>query len=228
MNPVFDRSVANSRVISKVLSILLLQLNAKAKIDLAKTHLVGKDLGAHMAGQVGNELSNHKRAKLFKITAFDPPSDLFEDRADEDRIDPHDANHVEVVHTNTNRKEFVQGPVGLADVFVYDSHRPNLQPLVSLFANQPRFRSNSEVDLRMRAVLGSNSTLKNEKDCHLIAFRCENYASFLDGKCSLCDNELNCKLIGLWSSQLATKFEKSGKPFQYYSIQSTDRTPCGE
>lgn len=221
--------MTNSRVISKVLSMVLLQLNAKAKIDLTKTHLVGKDLGAHIAGQVGNELANHnRRAKLFKITAFDPPSDLFEERTDVDRIDQHDAVHVEVVHTNTHRKEFVQNSVGLVDVFVYDAHRANIQPLVSLLANQSRFRSNSEVDLRMRAVLRSNLTLKNEKDCHLIAFRCDSYASFLDGRCSECDSERNCKLIGLWSNQLSTKFERTGKPFQYYSIQSTDRAPCGE
>ena len=224
----YEESVTNSKVISKVLSVVLLQLNAKGKIDLTKTHLVGKDLGAHIAGQVGHELTNRKNTKLFKITAFDPPLDLFEERSDVDRIDQHDASHVEVVHTNTHRKEFVQSPAGLVDVFVYDSHRPNIPALTSQLANQSRFSSNSEVDLRMRAVLRSNLTLRSEKDCHLIAFRCDSYANFLDGKCSVCDGERNCKLIGLWSNQLSTKFEKSGKPFHYYSVQSTDKAPCGE
>lgn len=160
------------------------------------------------------------------FVAFDPPLDLFEERTDIDKIDLHDANHVEIIHTNTNRNEFMQGSIGLVDVFVYD-YRPNGQ-LSSQFGNQSRFSSNSEIDLKMRSAIRDNLSLRTEKDCHLLAFRCDNYQTFLDGKCSLCDGERNCKLIGLWSNQLSTRFEKSGKPFQYYSIQNTEKTPCGE
>ena len=63
----YEEAVTNSKVISKVLSIVLFQLNLKSKIDLSKTHLIGKDLGGHIAGQVGNELTSRK-IKLFKIT----------------------------------------------------------------------------------------------------------------------------------------------------------------
>lgn len=223
----YEEAVTNSKVISKVLSIFLLQLNSKTKINLAKTHLVGKNLGAHIAGQVGNELNINKKTKLFKITAFDPPIDLFEERTDVDKIDLQDADHVEVIHTNANRKEFIQNSIGLVDIFVFDNFKSNAQT-ISLSTNQSKLSSNTEIDLRMRSALKDNLLLKNEKDCHLLAFKCDSYQNFLDGKCSVCDNEMNCKLIGLWANQLNTKIEKPNKPIQYYSIQSTDKTTCGE
>ena len=113
-------------------------------------------------------------------------------------------------------------------MFVYDEHRPNLQ-MINQFINQSKFSANSEIDLKMRVALKNNLLIRNAKDCHLISFRCDSYQSFLHGKCTDCDNnERNCKLIGLWSHQLGTKFEKSIRPFQYYSIQNTDKTSCGE
>ena len=65
----YEEAVVNSKVISKVLSTILFQMNAKSKIDLTKTHLIGKNLGGHIAGQIGDDLTN-KRIKLFKITGI--------------------------------------------------------------------------------------------------------------------------------------------------------------
>lgn len=159
--------------------------------------------------------------------AFNPPLDLFEERTDVDKVDSNDANHVEVIHMNVNRKEFIQAPIGLVDVFVYDGNRKPNQLILNQFSNQTKSSTNSEIDLKMRMALKNNSQLKADKNCQLLAFRCDNYQNFLDGKCSTCENEKDCKLIGLWANQLNTKFEKSNKPFHYYSIQDTDRTSCG-
>lgn len=63
----YEEAVTNSIVISKVFSVVLFQLNLKGKIDLSRTHFIGKNLGAHIAGQTGYYLSN-KRIKVAKIT----------------------------------------------------------------------------------------------------------------------------------------------------------------
>lgn len=138
----------------------------------------------------------------------------------------HDANHVEIIHTNVNKKEFIQNSIGLVDVFVYDNSRSNIQ-MISPMVNHSKINANSEIDLQMRMAVRNNLSAKTERDCNLLAFRCSSYQNFIDGKCSICDGERNCKLIGVWFHQLNTKFEKSGKPFQYYSIQNTDKTNCG-
>jgi pimeloyl-ACP methyl ester carboxylesterase len=93
-NIIYYRSVANGRVAGAIAALLLQKL-ADLGGDLSSFHVVGFSLGAHVAGHVGSRLRG-----IGRITGLDPARPGFERAAPEARLDPTDANLVDVIHTD--------------------------------------------------------------------------------------------------------------------------------
>ncbi|RVE42421.1 hypothetical protein evm_012936 [Chilo suppressalis] len=66
-------------------------------LDLKKTHLVGHSLGAQSAGVAGSAL---KSGRVSRITGLDPAFPLFDKLPLSQRLDPSDAEFVDVIHTD--------------------------------------------------------------------------------------------------------------------------------
>ena len=63
-------------------------------------HIVGHSLGAHIGGYAGEKLISLNQGKLGRITALDPAQPLFQDMPEFVRLDPGDADFVDVIHTD--------------------------------------------------------------------------------------------------------------------------------
>ncbi|CAH0730669.1 unnamed protein product, partial [Brenthis ino] len=66
-------------------------------LNLSKTHLVGHSLGAQSAGVAGSSI---KSGRVSRITGLDPALPLFNKLPIQQRLDPTDAEFVDVIHTD--------------------------------------------------------------------------------------------------------------------------------
>ncbi|XP_048003434.1 uncharacterized protein LOC125239791 isoform X1 [Leguminivora glycinivorella] len=91
-------------------------------LDLAKTHLVGHSLGAQAAGVAGAFLTT---GRVSRITGLDPAGPLFCKLPLEQRLDPSDAEFVDVIHTDAGIFGF---PVSLGHADFYPNAGISPQP----------------------------------------------------------------------------------------------------
>lgn len=93
--PNYVKAAANTRLVGKQLAMLLKGLQDFKGLELARVHLIGFSLGAHVSGFAGSDLPGLKR-----ITGLDPAGPLFEAQHPKARLDSTDANFVDVIHSN--------------------------------------------------------------------------------------------------------------------------------
>ncbi|KAL3869628.1 hypothetical protein ACJMK2_042293 [Sinanodonta woodiana] len=124
----YARSVANARVVGALIALLMKTLNTVAKGDyFGKVHLIGHSLGAHVAGYAGERIPGTGR-----ITGLDPAGPLFEHTDPRVRLDPSDANFVDVIHTNTNAFG-MKASVGHVDFYPNGGKKQPGCPKINLF-----------------------------------------------------------------------------------------------
>lgn len=63
-------------------------------------HIIGFSLGAHIAGYVGENIQAVTGQKIGRITGLDPAEPLFESTPAFVRLDPTDAEFVDVIHSD--------------------------------------------------------------------------------------------------------------------------------
>ncbi|NXJ74432.1 LIPR3 protein, partial [Trogon melanurus] len=88
-------AVNNIRVIGAEIAYFLNTLQKIFRYPPCKTHLIGHSLGAHAAGEAGRRVRGIRR-----ITGLDPAGPYFEGTSPEVRLDPTDADFVDVIHSN--------------------------------------------------------------------------------------------------------------------------------
>ncbi|XP_049802420.1 pancreatic triacylglycerol lipase-like [Schistocerca nitens] len=95
------QAVANTRVAAAEIARLLLFLADEGKVTPERIHLVGHSLGAHICSFAASAFNRSGRGKIFRITGLDPAQPCYASMRDNDmRLDPSDANIVDVIHTN--------------------------------------------------------------------------------------------------------------------------------
>ncbi|XP_076321479.1 pancreatic lipase-related protein 2-like isoform X3 [Tachypleus tridentatus] len=93
--PNYVQAAANSRLVGREIAELIRLVNYERGTVNEDYHLIGYSLGAHIAGFVGTEIKN-----LSRITGLDPAAPMFETYNPAVRLDPSDAQFVDVIHTN--------------------------------------------------------------------------------------------------------------------------------
>lgn len=63
-------------------------------------HLIGHSLGSHISGYAGEHLKSSGYGKLGRISGLDPAEPLFQSMPEFVRLDPSDAEFVDVIHTD--------------------------------------------------------------------------------------------------------------------------------
>ncbi|XP_035294088.1 inactive pancreatic lipase-related protein 1, partial [Cricetulus griseus] len=91
----YTQAANNVRVVGAQLAHMLDVLMTNYSYSPSKVHLIGHSLGAHVAGEAGSRTPG-----LGRITGLDPVEANFEGTPEEVRLDPSDADFVDVIHTD--------------------------------------------------------------------------------------------------------------------------------
>ncbi|XP_028617435.1 lipase member H-like, partial [Grammomys surdaster] len=94
---IYPHASSKTRKVALILKEFIDQMLAKGA-SLDNIYMIGVSLGAHISGFVGEMYDG----KLGRITGLDPAGPLFNGRPPEDRLDPSDAQFVDVIHSDTD------------------------------------------------------------------------------------------------------------------------------
>ncbi|KAK0181684.1 hypothetical protein PV327_003949 [Microctonus hyperodae] len=169
---VYPNAANNTRKVGEYLGEFLSFLNRESNLEYKDVHICGHSLGAHVAGYTGAYLEG----RIGRITGLDPASPLFETTSGvvdpEYRLDPTDAQFVDVIHTSGTAFGFLS-PLGHADFYPNNGKFP--QPGCS-FLPTTTYCSHSRAHQFMTESIGSISGFK--------ARRCESWEKYRDGQCN--------------------------------------------
>ncbi|KAM4547186.1 lipase member H [Fundulus diaphanus] len=153
--------------------------------SLSSLHMIGVSLGAHISGFVGANLNS----LIGRITALDPAGPNFTDKPPEARLDPTDAQFVDVLHTDIDSLGY-RAPLGHVDFYANGgTDQPGCPK--TLFSGSSYFKCDHQ-----RSVFLFLDTVN--ETCRSPAFPCSSFADFQDGKCTSCDSfgDAGCPIFG--------------------------------
>ena len=96
----YSQSAANTRLVGLEIAHLIESLVANLGARAEDFHVVGHSLGAHIAGYCGESVIKRGLGKLGRISGLDPAEPLFQSMPEFVRLDPGDADFVDVIHTD--------------------------------------------------------------------------------------------------------------------------------
>ncbi|GAB1609655.1 pancreatic triacylglycerol lipase-like, partial [Argonauta hians] len=187
----YGRAASNTRVVGAQIAVLVNFLNEKAGNDPKKTHIIGHSLGAHTAGYAGERIAN-----LSRISGLDPAAPYFEATGPKVRLDPTDADFVDVIHTDTGDIiDFSLGmnaPVGHVDFYPNGGHfQPGcteskipgsiLGGILNLLNKNHDSVSNIFACSHKKSQYFYTDTINSA--CPFISYPCDKVDHLLSGKC---------------------------------------------
>ncbi|CAG4961658.1 unnamed protein product [Colias eurytheme] len=132
----------------------------------SKILLIGHSLGAHIAGAAGQKVQQDTGQRIGRISGLDPAGPCFSNVSLDDRLDPSDADYVDVIHTNA-------GMLGIREAVGHKDFFPNsgaMQPGCIL----PICEHSRAWELYAESI---NSPER------FPARKCENWTTFQSGRC---------------------------------------------
>ncbi|KAG8195855.1 hypothetical protein JTE90_008547 [Oedothorax gibbosus] len=198
--PNYVQAAANTQLVGKQLAALIRMINYERGLSNADYHLIGFSLGAHVAGFTGMECPN-----ISRITGLDPASPLFEGYDSNIKLDPSDANFVDVIHSNGN--SFLKGGLGTFEPLGHADFYPN-GGRVQIGCNNVFIGAVTDI------IYGKWQSLCNHRrafrffidsimpSCRFPAFPCDSYENFLAGRCFRCQGQ-GCVDMGYYAAPYA-------------------------
>ncbi|KAG7484357.1 hypothetical protein MATL_G00048290 [Megalops atlanticus] len=174
--------------------------------SLSSIHMIGVSLGAHISGFVGTRFGG----KIGRITALDPAGPQFTGTPPEDRLDPTDAQFIDVLHTDMDALGF-RAPLGHIDFYANGgADQPGCPK--TIFSGKEYFVCDHQ-----RSVFLFLCSLN--KTCNITVYPCPSYNDFLDGKCLQCDafKPAPCPVLGYYVYEWRDKLLSLQQTKAYFS-----------
>lgn len=219
--PDYVQAVCNSRFVATITVNVINMLQRKG-LDLSDLHLIGHSLGAHICSYVGRLM----RSRIARITGLDPAGPWFDTFGEEARLDPSDAQFVDVIHSNGHSLS-LYGGFGLLEQSGHVDFYPNggkKQPgcndglgggSETFFEKVLSGNTEDFEESVLKAVGCSHGRAYeiftesiNAESCHFQSYSCPTYDEFEQGLCSTCGPK-GCNYAGLEASP----FAEVGKQF---------------
>lgn len=206
--PNYVQAAGNTRLVGHRIACLIRLISAKYGLSGNSYHLIGFSLGAHVAGFAGMEIRNSTNEDslwIDRITGLDPASPLFEGYEANDRLDPSDAQFVDVIHSNGDG--VLRGGFGSLQPMGHVDFYPN-GGRVQVGCNSVLLSAISDI------IYGKWQSLCNHRralnffmdsfefdKCRFRSFSCDSYENYLRGECFDCGhNNEKCSYMGYMAS----------------------------
>ncbi|KAK3767074.1 hypothetical protein RRG08_017949 [Elysia crispata] len=195
----YPKASANVRLVATQIKVLLKLLQRTAGLQLEDVHLIGHSLGAHISGYAGTLLGD----KIGRITGLDPADPNFQHLPFVIRLDPADAQFVDVIHTDGRNFANTVG-FGLAqqsghiDFYVNGGENQKgcedgIKGLIGGILKAVR----GQTDTSVLSSAGKGAACSHARAheiftesinsiCRFKSFPCQNYGTFLRGECYAC------------------------------------------
>lgn len=202
----YTQATANTRLVGAEIALFIKKLQVIFGATPESFHILGHSLGAHVAGYAGERIPN-----LGRITGLDPAEPYFQKMPKEVRLDPTDAEFVDVVHTDSASFAFgvLKGEgLGMYDPAGHVDFYPNggiKMPGCDLASRAYKFVTEGLVGgaramgicHHQRAIDYVVETITDVR-CPSLAFACPSYEVFEQGRCSDCGRDGSlCAPMGL-------------------------------
>ncbi|XP_071057677.1 pancreatic triacylglycerol lipase-like isoform X2 [Onthophagus taurus] len=203
--PLYTQATANTRLVGLELGYFINYLVKNYGVNAADVHIIGHSLGAHTAGYAASMVKG-----LGRITGLDPAEPYFQGMPAHVRLDPSDAEFVDVIHTDGKGIFFLgygmSQPCGHLDFYPNNGkEQPGCDitqsPLVPLTLIRDGLEEASRVLVacnHVRAIKLFIDSINGQ--CPYIAHLCKSYEDFTSGKCFGCkQGSGSCALMGYHS-----------------------------
>ncbi|XP_036302014.1 lipase member H isoform X7 [Pipistrellus kuhlii] len=168
----YNHAADKCRKVATVLKKFIDHLLAKGA-SLDDIYMIGVSLGAHISGFVGEAYNG----KLGRITGLDPAGPLFNGKPPEDRLDPSDAQFVDVIHSDIDALGYKE-PLGNIDFYPNGGlDQPGCPK--TIFGGMQYFKCDHQ-----KSVFLYLSSLR--ENCTVTAYPCNSYRDYRNGKCVSC------------------------------------------
>uniref|UniRef100_A0AAY4ANS5 Lipase domain-containing protein n=1 Tax=Denticeps clupeoides TaxID=299321 RepID=A0AAY4ANS5_9TELE len=201
-------AIANTRGTAANLTAFIQNMQDEGA-SLDSIHLIGVSLGAHVAGLIGAMLGG----KISRITGLDPAGPMFAGVPPEERLDPTDAQFVDVLHTDMDGLG-LRGSHGHIDFYANGgADQPGCPK--TIFSGKAFFVCDHQ-----RSVFLYLCALN--RTCNLTAYPCSSYTDFLNGQCLQCEafKPASCPVLGYDMSKWKDSLVKMGQTRVYFSTTS--------
>nr|XP_047122737.1 pancreatic lipase-related protein 2 [Hydra vulgaris] len=212
----YHQAYGNVRLVGAQLSYMIEVIKNDTGINWKKLHLIGFSIGSHLVGYAGRFL-RLKGLLVPRITVLDPAGPLFEYQHPDTRIDPTDAEFVDVIHSDTNT------------IIVLGFGAEQQMGHLDFYPNGGYFQKGCEkfdISLKQYLVCSHYRSIRyfmesiSSQSCFYEAYPCKSYEDFKAGKC-LCPSE-GCPVMGYHA-----KKPKTQQSIRYY-LETRDVFPyCG-
>lgn len=243
----YSQATANGRVVGAEIAFLVKTTEKVLGASQSTFHCIGHSLGAQICGYAGARLGN-----LGRISGLDPAGPLFYRMPPDVRLDPTDANFVDVIHSDASKPYFliegfgVNQMVGHVDFYPNNGNnqpgcqRYNFRKFVDEGGLIEGVRRLSSCD-HIRSLDYYMESITRDMRCLPVAVSCPSWEEFEAGRCSRCGGkDSHCAVMGFYSDRMKTSAEgqrmgrklylktNDGHPFclhQYQVAVQMSKTP---
>jgi len=241
----YELATANTRVVGAEIALLVQRICRWTGAVPQDFHILGHSLGSHISGYAGERIEG-----LGRITGLDPAEPYFQGYGPGVRLDPTDANYVDVIHSDASAFWDVGGAItqpdkglGMLDPVGHIDFYPNNG------MKQPGCKK-SLVKQIIGGILDISSIISGDQNvfdvvacshmrsiylytesinspCPFYAYRCPSYDAFLQGLCMNCGlNNTRCATMGHHADDFIAKLKPGEENVKMFLVTGAEVPRC--
>ncbi|XP_058400367.1 pancreatic triacylglycerol lipase-like [Diceros bicornis minor] len=212
----YTQATENVRIVGAEVAYLVGVLQSSLSYSPSNVHVIGHSLGAHVAGEAGRTTSG----AIGRITGLDPAEPCFQSTPELVRLDPSDAQFVDVIHTDAapmipNLGFGMSQIVGHLDFFPNGGEEmPGCQKnILSQIVDVGGIWDGTVAYVacnHLRSYKYYNDSILNPSG--FAGFSCASYSDFTANKCFPCPSE-GCPQMGHYADKFPGRTSAEGQIF---------------